>query len=353
MPRRSGTRSTALSLTARRAHEPGPLQVRRSLRHAGESGRQRHAHLLRTRARSRAWSGMRRTTSTCTVSYGQGLRDADVRRARLRPVRPGLNFDARSGDRDRLRGRLEVAAGADASASTSRCSRPDTKQEIVVNTATGGRTTYRNAGDTRRRGVEAEWDGDLGAGFTRARQLHVAARGVRRGLTSSGTPPVVVPAGPRLPGVPPQQAYGVLNWMPGGCYGFNAVGRGAVRGQASTSTTATPRSRPRTRSATRGSGFAQSAGSVKFTEYVRVNNITEREVHRLGDRRRHQRALFRAGAGTQLVRRRERRVRSESVAARSARIGTAASAAACGGSPACGRIALCSGRSIRLPAVRL
>ena len=53
-------------------------------------------------------------------------------------------------------------------------------------------------------------------------------------------------------------------------------------------------------------GFAQSAGRAKFTEYVRAQQRHRREIHRLGDRRRHQWALFRAGAGTQLVRRRER-----------------------------------------------
>ena len=52
----------------------------------------------------------------------------------------------------------------------------DTKQEIVVDTATGGRTTYRNASNTRRRGFEAEWDGDLGAGVTARFNLNVLVR---------------------------------------------------------------------------------------------------------------------------------------------------------------------------------
>ena len=149
-----------------------------------------------------------------------------------------------------------------------------TKQEIVVNSATGGRTTYANAGRTRRRGVEAEWDADFGSGVTRARELHVAARGIRRCLRVGGTPPVIVPAGSRLPGVPPQQAFGVLNWMPGVITASMPRPRCSTSAR-STRTIAIPRSPPPTPSATSRSGFAQSVGRAKFTEYVRVNNFTD------------------------------------------------------------------------------
>ncbi|MGH8713418.1 MAG: TonB-dependent receptor family protein, partial [Casimicrobiaceae bacterium] len=42
----------------------------------------------------------------------------------------------------------------------------DTSNEIVIDASTGGRTTYKNAGRTRRRGVEAQWDAVLGGGLT-------------------------------------------------------------------------------------------------------------------------------------------------------------------------------------------
>ena len=43
---------------------------------------------------------------------------------------------------------------------------PDVDDEIVIDTATGGRTTFKNAAKTCRRGIEAEWEGNLGAGLT-------------------------------------------------------------------------------------------------------------------------------------------------------------------------------------------
>jgi iron complex outermembrane receptor protein len=150
-----------------------------------------------------------------------------------------------------------------------------TKQEIVVNTATGGRTTYANAGRTRRRGVEAEWDAELGSGFTaHANYTYLLAEFTD--AYTSGTPPAIVPAGSRLPGVPPQQFYGVLNWMPGGDYGFNVSGEVQYVGKVY----ANDRNTAFAPAYTIGNaqmGFAQSAGQMKFTEYVRLNNVTDKK----------------------------------------------------------------------------
>ena len=55
----------------------------------------------------------------------------------------------------------------------------DTTDEIVIDTATGGRTTYKNAGKTRRRGVEAEWEGDLGDGLRGLRGVHLPVGEIR------------------------------------------------------------------------------------------------------------------------------------------------------------------------------
>jgi iron complex outermembrane receptor protein len=85
-------------------------------------------------------------------------------------------------------------------------------------------------------------------------------------------PPVVVPAGARLPGVPPQQAYGVLDWTPGGFAGFSAamelqyVGRIYVNDRNAAYAPAWTIANARV-------GFAQSVGRVKLSEYLRLNNL--------------------------------------------------------------------------------
>jgi iron complex outermembrane receptor protein len=67
-----------------------------------------------------------------------------------------------------------------------------TDQEIVINSATGGRTTFQNASKTRRRGFEAEWDADLGRGIV----AHVNYTYLLAEFAepyASGIPPVVTP----------------------------------------------------------------------------------------------------------------------------------------------------------------
>ncbi len=76
---------------------------------------------------------------------------------------------------------------------------------------------------------------------------------------------VVVPAGSRLPGVPPQQAFGVLTYTPGGWYGFSA----ALEVQYVGKIYANDRNSAFAPAYTIGNariGFAQTTGNVSFAE---------------------------------------------------------------------------------------
>jgi iron complex outermembrane receptor protein len=90
-----------------------------------------------------------------------------------------------------------------------------THDEIVVDTNLGGRSTYQNAGRTTRRGAE----GSLDWRFASPWHLQLAYTYVQATYTDAydtcTTAPcavanVLVPAGNRLPGVPKNDAYGVL-----------------------------------------------------------------------------------------------------------------------------------------------
>ncbi len=154
------------------------------------------------------------------ASYGQGFETPTLAELAYRPAGSGLNLALDPATSSSVeagikwlptpRQRVDLAAFA-----------ADTSQEIVVDTAAGGRTTYRNAGRTRRRGFEATWDADLGAGLVlHANYSYLAAEFTQ--AFASGVPPQEVPAGSRLPGVPPQQAFAVATWTPGGYGGFSA-----------------------------------------------------------------------------------------------------------------------------------
>jgi hypothetical protein len=236
-------------------------------------------------------------------SYGQGFETPTFAELAYKPTGPGLNFNLDPATSTAYELGLKWLP-----APTQRLNlavfTAQTKQEIVVNTATGGRTTYANAGRTERRGVEAEWDADLGHGVA-AHVNYTWLLAQFADAYTSGTPPVVIPAGAKLPGVPSQQAFGVLSWTPGGYSGFNASVEGQ-RWARCTPTIAIPPSRRPTPSAT--CRRASRKARARQSHGVRAaQQLHQREIRGLGDRRRHQCALFRAGAGTQLVPRRERR----------------------------------------------
>ncbi|MCI4568417.1 TonB-dependent receptor [Lysobacter sp. CFH 32150] len=95
--------------------------------------------------------------------------------------------------------------------------RADTRDELTVNTSSGGRTTFQNAGDARRFG--AEWSASLPlAGAWRAlfAYTHVNAR-FRDGFLTCVTTPcaqatIVVAPDTRIPGVPRNTLYAALHW---------------------------------------------------------------------------------------------------------------------------------------------
>ncbi len=100
----------------------------------------------------------------------------------------------------------------------------DTNDEIVVDSNEGGRSRFKNAGRTSRRGVELSYAGRLGeslqatASFTALR-----ARFTDSFVSGSGATAVTVPAGNRLPGVPERQAFAELAWRPSAWPGFHAA----------------------------------------------------------------------------------------------------------------------------------
>jgi len=204
------------------------------------------------------------------LSYGQGFETPTFAEIAYRAVGTGLNFalDPATSTSYEIGMKWFPAPSQRVNLAAFTAT---TNQEIVINTATGGRTTFRNASKTNRRGFEAEWDADLGRGFVaHANYTYLLAEFADPYVT--GIPPVVTPAGARLPGVPPQQAFGVLEWTPGGYYGFSAAGEVQYVGRIYVNDTNAAFAPAYTIGNLRV-GFAQDVQSFRISEYVRVNNI--------------------------------------------------------------------------------
>ena len=95
----------------------------------------------------------------------------------------------------------------------------ETENEIVVDTAAGGRNTFKNASRTTRNGAEWLWAFRASDSIELFAALAWIDARYRDDFTSTpvaGQPAVVVPAGNYMPGVPRRTAYGETRWAPPG-----------------------------------------------------------------------------------------------------------------------------------------
>jgi iron complex outermembrane receptor protein len=156
--------------------------------------------------------------------------------------------------------------------------RIDVTDEIVVNTNSGGRSTFKNASKTKREGLELAWDGRFMNGVEAALAYTLLdARFTEPFTTVIGTPstPVTVNAGSRLPGVPSQSLYGEIVWRDPRM-GFHA---GVDARHSSKIYVNDPNTEAAGAYTVWGlrAGFEQRGKRWRLSEFVRVDNVADRQ----------------------------------------------------------------------------
>jgi iron complex outermembrane receptor protein len=149
--------------------------------------------------------------------------------------------------------------------------RVDTRDEIVTNTSSGGRTDFKNAARTRREGLEASLQARLAEEWE-ASIVYTALDARFTEPFTSGSPPAVIPAGRRLPGVPRSSAFAELAWRSGGAHAaleMRYVGRVPVNEANSDFAPSYLVTNLRV-------GFEHRVGAWKVREFVRVDNVDDR-----------------------------------------------------------------------------
>jgi iron complex outermembrane receptor protein len=148
-----------------------------------------------------------------------------------------------------------------------------TEREIVVDTSAGGRTTFKNAGRTRRAGLELGAEASLPAGFGAALAWTVLDATFRDTFTA-GTPPVTVPAGNRLPGVASRTLYAELRWRhePSG---FAAALEVLRKGRVAVNDLNADFAESHT-TANLAAGFTRSGAKWNLGGFVRIDNLADR-----------------------------------------------------------------------------
>lgn len=144
-----------------------------------------------------------------------------------------------------------------------------TKDELVVDASSGGRTSYRNASATLRQGGELSVDAELGAGWNARIAMSMLHAIYDEGFGA-------VPKGSRLPGVPKSSFYGELGWTEAaGRYGvaLETVANSRVYAE-DTNTAQTAPSYAVVNARVQAS---QQFGGWRLRQFARLNNLFDRD----------------------------------------------------------------------------
>ena len=180
----------------------------------------------------------------------------------------GFNFGLKPSRSTHLEAGLKTMLGADTRLDLA-LFQVRTDDELAVDVSGGGRTSYRNAGETLRRGVELSFDTRFGPGLNARIAANVLRAVYEDGFGS-------IPAGNRLPGVPRASLYGELGWT-------------AADGKlgAAVETITTSKIHPDdANTATPAPGYGivnlrmqarQEVGQWRLKEFARLNNLFDRD----------------------------------------------------------------------------
>jgi iron complex outermembrane receptor protein len=161
---------------------------------------------------------------------------------------------------------------------TAAAFRTGTENEIVTQTNLGGRSTYLNAGATRRTGLELSWSGTYAENLraqVAATLLNATYRDAFLTCTASpcATPTVQVAAGNRIPGIARGALFASLNWSPPSGW------RGGVEARYVTAVMvndANSDAAPRYAVAAANVGYVLKLGAWDVGGFVRADNLFDR-----------------------------------------------------------------------------
>ena len=204
------------------------------------------------------------------ATYGEGFETPTLAELAYRPVGLGPNFDLKASRSKQF----ELGAKA-MPFGWSRLNFAlftiETEDEIVVNSAVGGRTTFKNASRTERNGFELSWDLPLNVDTNLYLSLTRVEAKFKDPFTSTGP----VAAGNFLPAVPQNVAYGEFTWRhprSGFAMAFDARYSSKLYVDDANSDAAAGYAIANLRL-----GFEQRGKNWRVSEFVRVENLFDKK----------------------------------------------------------------------------
>jgi iron complex outermembrane receptor protein len=148
----------------------------------------------------------------------------------------------------------------------------DTDDELVVESASGGRSRFQNAAQTRRRGVELAVESQLSETL-RANLAYTYIDAIySKDFTSNGR---LIEDGNHLPGIPTRTLFGELAWKPR--EGFSTAIEGLYRSKLYVEDCNTAKAAPSYALFNWQARFEQSLGALTFSQVLRIDNLLDRE----------------------------------------------------------------------------
>lgn len=144
-----------------------------------------------------------------------------------------------------------------------------TEDELVVDSSSGGRTSYRNASATLRQGGELSLDAELGGGWNARLALTALRATYEEGFGA-------VPEGSRMPGIPKTSLYGEFGWKEkSGRFGAALETVANSRVYVEDTNTATPA--PGYAIVNARAQASQQLGRWRLKQFARLNNVFDRD----------------------------------------------------------------------------
>ncbi|MEK1905599.1 MAG: TonB-dependent receptor [Pseudomonas sp.] len=152
----------------------------------------------------------------------------------------------------------------------------DSDDEIVVYASNNGRTSYQNAGRTRRRGVELGMESQLSEQWTASlAYTYLQALYDSSFVSGSGSSAKTIDAGNQLPGVPRSSLYGELNWQPRA--GISTALEGQYRSQVYVEDSNSAKAAPGYAVFNWRARFEQRLGPWTTHQLLRLDNLLDRQ----------------------------------------------------------------------------
>lgn len=180
----------------------------------------------------------------------------------------GFNFRLQPATSTHIEGGIKAAIG-NRTRINAALFQVKTSDELVVDVATGGRTSYRNASDTLRQGAELSLDTGFGAGFS-ARLAMTVLRAIY------DSPFGAVQEGSRLPSVPKANMFGELAWK-NSADSLGAALETVVSSKVYAEDANTEIAAPGYGVFNARVQAKQEFGGWQFKQFVRVNNLADKK----------------------------------------------------------------------------